>query len=760
MTNHRIAKALEVTGMVQGVGFRPFVYKLAKAHHIAGDIANTPAGVTIHAEGIQKNIISFCRDLTKKRPPLAIITKISSHAAALQGLDAFRIRKSERTGSFSALIPPDVAVCDDCLGELFDPHNRRYLYPFINCTNCGPRYTITGNIPYDRPATSMHVFKMCDKCRAEYDDPTDRRFHAQPNACDECGPHVWLMDNRRRNIRSKNPVEQAAFLLKKGHVVAVKGLGGFHLAADATNHDAVRRLRKGKHREEKPFALMSYGLDEIGAYARYHEEDKALLVSPRRPIVILRKKRSHPISEFVAPRNKYFGVMLPSTPLHYLLLRRYFTALVMTSGNIQNEPISIENEDALKRLSSIADYFLFNDRDIYCRNDDSIVQMAAGKARLLRRARGYVPAPVWLKNEVPHILGCGAEQKNTVCLAKGRTAFLSQHIGDLKGMDTLEFFKSTVSHMTDLIQVNPEIIACDLHPDYLSSRYARNQTDDAHRIEVQHHHAHIASCMAENRINGPVIGLAFDGTGYGTDGHIWGGEVLIADQKEFKRKAHLAYVRMPGGTAAVKEPWRMAVSYVYEAMGDVCGELNLPVFQRDEPKAVDMITEMIKKNVNSPNTSSMGRLFDGVSAILGIRGVGSYDGQAAMELEMTAGSLPEEMYAYEWTREEVRIIPTGPIITGVVHDMKRGLRRSYISAKFHATLIHLFTRLCDEIRAESHINQVALSGGVFQNHILLTGLIRALVRERFQVHTHCLVPANDAGISLGQVVISAALAQA
>ena len=752
------ARELKVEGIVQGVGFRPFVYQLANRFGLKGEVANTSSGVSIHIEGLKDDIEAFCRNLVQKHPPLAHITEVSIHPKSVEGFKSFSIIKSQSESLRSALISPDVSVCDDCLQELFNPNDRRFKYPFINCTNCGPRYTIIDDIPYDRPNTSMKHFLMCDTCQAEYDDPSNRRFHAQPNACAVCGPYVSLYDNKRQKIDVPDAIEKTAELLKLGHIAAIKGLGGFHLAADAENDAAVARLRQRKHREEKPFAIMSFDLDRISRYAHIEPEEKALLTSMQRPIVLLRKKISHTISEGVSPRNKYFGTMLPYTPLHALLLDRGFTALVMTSGNLSEEPIAIDNEDAFERLGNIADYFLIHNRDIYLRSDDSIVRQTAGAPRFFRRSRGYVPVPIFLNKKLPSILACGAELKNTICVTKENRAFLSQHIGDLENLSTFEFLSMTIEHMKRILDVDPVIIAFDLHPDYLGTRYALEQVH-VEKIQIQHHHAHIVSCMAENRIDGPVIGLSFDGTGYGSDGTVWGGEILVAEGGQFSRAAHLAYAPMPGSTAAIKEPWRMAVSYLYETFGDEFWNLNLPVLKEIEDKKIKFIVDMISKQVNSPLTSSLGRPFDGIASIVGLRNHVHYEGQAAMELEMTADESIRETYDYEWVSDGVYRILTEPIVRNVVEDMNKNVPVSKISSKFHHTLIRLFSDLCEVIRRDTGLKRVVLSGGVFQNAMLLAGFIPVLEKKGFTVYTHQLVPTNDGGISLGQAIAAAAIAE-
>jgi len=758
MKENYIARKLKINGIVQGVGFRPFVYNLANKFRLKGEVANNSSGVFIHIEGTSENIESFCSNLFQTHPPLAHFSEISFKEKPVEHFKDFSIVKSISGNLSSTFISPDVSVCDDCLRELFDPDDCRYQYPFINCTNCGPRYTIINDIPYDRQGTSMKDFKMCHRCEAEYNNPSNRRFHAQPNACDDCGPHVSLQDNTGKNIQSNNPVEKTARLLKKGYIVAIKGLGGFHFAADAANNDAVVRLRKRKHHEEKPFAIISYSSGQIREYAFIKPEEEKLLNSIRRPIVLLRKKEPNSLAKEVSPNNKYFGVMLPYTPLHYLILSFGFTALIMTSGNISEEPIAIDNEDAFDRLGSIADYFLIHNRNIYLRSDDSIIKRTAGKTRFIRRSRGYVPAPVFLKQSVPQILACGAELKNTVCLTRGKTAFISQHIGNLENPATNEFFHLTIDHLKRILDIDPEIIACDLHPDYLSTHYAEEQ-HGVELIRVQHHHAHIASCMAENKLDDTVLGLSFDGTGYGTDGCIWGGEILIVEPERFRRAASLSYVPMPGSAAAIKEPWRMAISYLYDAFGEEFRNLDLPLLKEIEEKKIKIIIEMISKKINSPLTSSIGRLFDGIAAIIGIKNHVSFEGQAAMELEMLADNNRKSTYDYEWLSGNTYKVFTRPIVCGVVKDMEAGMHPSGISSKFHMTLIKLFSELCVVIRKDSGLNRIVLSGGVFQNSILLTGFIKSLEEKNFKVFTHTKVPANDGGISLGQAIVAAAIAK-
>jgi hydrogenase maturation protein HypF len=757
MTDALTANRLEINGIVQGVGFRPFIYQLANHYGLKGEVANTATGVSLVLEGPENDIRQFIDDLPIKKPPLAHIVDVSATPETVKGFAAFSIVKSRGSAARATLISPDVMVCDDCLAEMRDPVDRRFGYPFINCTNCGPRYTIIDDIPYDRPKTSMRHFRMCALCQAEYDDPDNRRFHAQPNACPVCGPRVTLCDAGGKAIDTVDSIADAASRIRDGNIVAVKGLGGFHLAVDATHADAVARLRRRKRREEKPLALMCSSLDRIRAIAHVGEAEERLLVSIQRPIVLLKRRENTPIAASVSPRNRYFGIMLPYTPLHHLLLDAGFAALVMTSANLSEEPIAIDNAEAFRRLGEIADAFLVHDRKIYLRSDDSIVRYSAGHMRPIRRSRGYVPVPVFLKNEMPPILALGAELKNTVCLTRGKQAFVSQHIGDLENRATDDFFRLTVEHLKRILDIDPQIVACDLHPDYMSTRYAR-KLDDIARIEVQHHHAHIAACMAENHVDGPVIGLSFDGTGLGTDGTIWGGEVLVADYRSFNRAAHLAPVPMPGSAAAIREPWRMAVSHLYAAFGDQLGSLPLPFLRSLDKKRLDILLAMMEKQINSPLTSSLGRLFDAVAAIVGLRDQVAFEGQAAMELEMILDDTESGSYDFSWEDrgdDPIRI-PNAPIIRGVVRDLRQGLSAATISARFHNTLIILFDQLCRHLRVATGIGQVALSGGVFQNNRLLVGLSTALEKSGFELITHRLVPTNDGGLSLGQAVVAAA----
>jgi len=680
-----VRRQIEVSGIVQGVGFRPYVYRLATGRHLRGTIHNTSAGVTIEIQGPAETVQDFVEHLPAEAPPLARITSLAVHDVPCNGDQDFRIVHSYEGEEVRTLISPDVAICPDCLHELFDPNDRRYDYPFINCTNCGPRFTIIRDIPYDRPSTSMAKFPMCPACLAEYENPLDRRFHAQPNACWECGPRVELWDKSGRRIECRDPIAEGACGLQAGLVVAVKGLGGFHLAVDATNPAAVAMLRQRKRRVEKPFAVMVPDLQAAQEICELDETASSVLQSIQRPIVLLPKKTPSLIPDEVAPFNRYLGIFLPYTPLHYLLLAvGGFKALVMTSGNLSEEPIAIDNREAVNRLNGLADYFLVHNRDILLRCDDSVVRVAGGVTRQLRRSRGFVPVPVFLKDDQPSVLSVGGELKNTICLTKGKHAFLSQHVGDLENVESYSFFHEAIRHLERILEIRPEIIAYDLHPDYFSTKWALQQSG-ARLVGVQHHHAHIASCMAENHLEGRVIGFALDGTGYGTDGHIWGGEVLIAGYEDFERAAHLEYVPLPGGAAAIREPWRMAVSYLAHHFGREFLNLDIPfVRQLDRPK-VDLLLRMMDQGVNSPLTSSCGRLFDAVAALIGIRQQVNYEAQAAIELEMAmAPSEDETGYPLELAPDDDGwIISTRPVFESLLDDLGRNLPGAEISRRFH-----------------------------------------------------------------------------
>jgi len=744
-----------IRGIVQGVGFRPFVYQLAKKNGLGGYVVNTSEGVDIEVEGELQKVEAFFGQIQADSPPLARITSVETHYLPYYHYQDFVIHPSRIGAQQSVLISPDICICEDCLKEMNDPGDHRYRYPFINCTNCGPRYTIIRDIPYDRDNTTMASFTMCERCQREYDDPMNRRFHAQPNACFDCGPHVSLHDHAGHVLRGIDPVGKTRELLKEGKIVAIKGIGGFHLACDATNGNAVTLLRERKNREEKPLAIMSSSLEKVKQYALVGTIEAATLSSKERPIVLLPKKEGSAIAEQVASGNRYFGVMLPYTPLHYLILGEDFLALVMTSGNLSEEPIAINNDEAFRRLSGIADYFLVHNRDIYMRNDDSVARVVGEKVRMIRRSRGYVPVPIFLPFDVRPTLACGPYLSNTICIAQGEHAFLSQHVGDLENLEASESFDLTVEHLQDILEIEPVLVACDLHPDYYSTQYALRQKA-VPRVSVQHHHAHIAGCMAENGIDGKVIGIALDGTGYGSDGTLWGGEILIADYGHFERAGHFQYVPLPGGEAAIREPWRMALSLLYPAFGKDLFDLPIEFVKRlDQGKARNILT-MIEKKINCPLTSSCGRLFDGIAALVGVRDRVSYKGQAAIELEMEMGE-GEGLYPVTVPERGEYIIPQNPIIHGVVSDLRQGVDRGTIIRKFHNTLVKIFTDVCLTLQQKYSLNRVCLSGGVFQNVFLLENLEKALSALDFEVYTHSMVPPNDGGIALGQVIVANAV---
>jgi hydrogenase maturation protein HypF len=749
-----------VRGMVQGVGFRPFVYSLAQRRALRGRVLNNTTGVLIDVEGEGREIDEFINDLRTKAPPLSSIESFErSDSLDHVNYSDFRIVESTGEGAKFVPISADIATCVDCLSELLNPNDRRYRYPFINCTNCGPRFTIIEDIPYDRAKTTMRDFEMCEACRAEYENPLDRRFHAEPTACSRCGPQLSLKDASGLEVElegaaGEDAISRVRRLLLNGMIVVIKGIGGFHLACDALNQKAVERLRQRKYREDKPFALMASSLDVVGRYCLVSEPEADLLASSRRPVVLLERRAGAVIPEAVAPRVTTLGFMLPYTPLHYLLLENLGRPLVMTSGNVSDEPICYEDEDASERLNKLADYFLFHDRRIHLRTDDSVVRVAGGREMLLRRSRGYAPAPVRTVFKFEReILACGAELKNTFCLARDHYAFVSHHIGDLENLETLSSFTEGIEHYRRLFHLQPEVLAYDLHPEYLSTKYANSLDDIQTKIGVQHHHAHVASCMADNNVEGEVIGVAMDGLGFGTDGRMWGGEFFIANFLEAERIAHLEYVPLPGGAKAIREPWRMAAVYLHRTFGDDFLKLNLPFVRRMDARAWGTLNKMIAVDMNSPETSSMGRLFDAVSSMLGLRETVNYEGQAAIELEALAGRAGVQGYEFE-IDEGTGVIKAEALIRRVVEDLLNGLPPPEISAQFHLGVARLIATLARHTRTARRLNRVVLSGGVFQNAFLLENVCRMLKVDGFEVYTHSRVPANDGGISFGQAAIA------
>jgi hydrogenase maturation protein HypF len=758
---------IHVSGIVQGVGFRPFVYNLATRLGLSGCVRNTSAGVDIAVDGPQEALEAFIKSLREEAPPLARIDDFEVSLGEPAGFDGFEILHSEAIPDAFQPISPDVAICGDCLRELFDPGDRRYRYPFINCTNCGPRFTIIQDIPYDRPKTTMSRFPMCPDCAREYADPADRRFHAQPVACPVCGPRVWLEQRNagkfERSLGDEDAIRAARQLLIDGRIVAIKGLGGFHLACDATNPQAVSELRRRKLRVDKPFALMMLDLRSVQQHCILEEAERGLLESTARPIVLLRRKPGSDIAQDVAPGQDWIGVMLPYTPLHYLLFADaleasgpVFPPLVMTSGNLSEEPIATDNEEARTRLASLADAFLMHDRDIYIRCDDSVVRVVApGMPSIypLRRSRGYTPFPVKLPWQAPPLLAAGAELKNTFCITNRRYAFLSHHIGDMENYETLQSFEQGVAHFERLFRVKPEAIAYDLHPNYLASRYAvqRAGRESLESIGVQHHHAHIAACMAENELDGsqPVIGVAFDGTGYGDDGAIWGGEFLIADYMGYQRRLHLDYFRLPGGDAAIRHPARIAVALLW-SLG-LGWDPRLDAVHDFDATELDTIRAQLERGLNAPSTSSMGRLFDAAAALAGVRQRVNYEAQAAIEFEALASEAVDSEYRFEIGTATISVKPA---IEALLKDVFSGVPRPVISRRFHDGLARMVTEASSGIRLETGINDVVLSGGVWQNITLLRRTLSLLHDAGFRVYIHRAVPPNDGGLALGQAAIA------
>ncbi|MGD0437383.1 MAG: carbamoyltransferase HypF [Bryobacteraceae bacterium] len=746
-------RQIHIRGIVQGVGFRPFVYNLAHRHRLSGYVLNSSAGVLIEVEGSDASLALFVSELSDEAPPLAQIEDLTVATLAPAGYEGFVIRESLDEPGKLAPVSPDVATCDDCARDFRTPGNRRRGYPFTNCTNCGPRYTITRKVPYDRPLTTMACFPMCERCLKEYEDPADRRFHAQPNACPECGPSLALALPFERGADNLAILREVRRLLREGRILAIKGLGGFHLACDALNEPAVRLLRERKKRSDKPFALMAPDLAAAERFCAISDAERVTLTSPRHPIVILPRRSDAGLPETLAPGNNTLGVMLPYTPLHHLLFDREFQALVMTSGNLSEEPIVTGNREAVQRLSRVADAFLLHNRDIHTRVDDSVVRVFQDRERVLRRSRGYAPFPIVLSFPVAEILACGAELKNTFALTKDHHAFLSQHIGDLENYETLVFYKETLERMKELFRIAPTAVAYDLHPMYLSTKLAL-EMEGGEKIGVQHHHAHIASCMAENGVADKVIGVAFDGTGYGTDGKIWGGEFLLADFAGFERRAHFRYIPLAGGDTAVREPWRLALSYLLDTFGAQAGSLDFPLWRRVPSKKVAAVRSMIERGINTVQTSACGRLFDAVASLVGLRDEVNFEAQAAIELEMSALPGVDALYPFEIGAGDPWEIDFRPGIESIVSDVLAAKSTGWIAAAFHNTIAAIVVEICGRLRTAEGINRVCLSGGTFQNMYLLERSVSGLRARGFEVFLHARVPPNDGGISLGQAVIA------
>ena len=752
-----------VVGIVQGVGFRPYVHRLAGELELAGYVLNDDRGVLLEVEGGGEAVASFLERLPADAPPLATVEQVAAEDVEPTGETGFTIAASEHRGEPLALVSPDMATCEACLAELFDPADRRHRYPFINCTDCGPRFTIVRGVPYDRPLTTMAGFEMCDPCRAEYEDPTQRRFHAQPNACPVCGPSLRLYDSGARPLEEHDPLAVVAEAWDAGLVVAIKGLGGFHLACRADREDAVAALRSRKQREDKPFALMTPDLETAHAIVELTAAEETLLTGRERPILIARRRPGTSVAPSVAPGTPDLGVMLPYTPLHHLLLADARTTLVMTSGNTSDEPIAYHDEDALGRLAGIADLYLLHDRPIETRTDDSVVR-SLGTLRerplIFRRARGYVPTSVALPlaTERP-LLACGAELKSTFCVAKGERAWVSHHIGDLKNYETLLSFEEGVSHFERLFAVEPEVVVHDLHPDYLSTSYAQGR-EGVELLGVQHHHAHLAACLAEHGEEGPALGAIFDGTGYGTDGTVWGGELLAGGLADFTRVGRLFAVRMPGGEAVVREPWRMACSWLLAA-GQVedPGDLRLPpaLEGRVPPEKWRAVAGLAKGGLAAPETSSMGRLFDAVAALCGLRTEVTYEGQAAIELEAVADPLERGAYPLPVVEAPEGLLLDGrPTVTTVLTDVEDGASPATVAARFHNSVAAATAEACAALAASHGLETVVLSGGVFQNRLLIERTVPALEAAGLRALVPELLPPGDGGISYGQAAVAAA----
>ncbi|NSW51419.1 MAG: carbamoyltransferase HypF [Anaerolineae bacterium] len=753
---------INIRGIVQGVGFRPFVYSLAREHHLNGWVLNSSSGVQIEVDGTPAQLAAFSADLRAKMPPLAKIDEIQQESIPPQSFTGFEIRHSlPQAGEFIP-VSPDTSICEDCRRELFDPADRRYRYPFINCTNCGPRFTIIRDIPYDRPYTAMADFPLCADCRMEYENPLDRRFHAQPVACDVCGPQVWYQEDGAVFARKDDAIQNARKALQNGKILAVKGLGGYHLACDAANPFAVAELRRRKRRSDKPFALMAFDLETVETHCCVPPQEAEILISRQKPIVLLQRKPGCSLPAELAPGQLTLGFMLPYTPLHLLLMEPatgFPPVLVMTSGNLSEEPIAYEDDDAIQRLSPLADGFLLHDRPIHISTDDSVVQVLRNDLYPIRRSRGYAPDPLVFNREFPQILAAGAELKNTFCLSRERYAFLSHHIGDLENYETERSFTEGIRHFEKLFRIQPQAIACDLHPAYLASAYAhrRAEQESLPLVEIHHHHAHLAACLAEHErwdTRQEVIGCIFDGTGYGTDGAVWGGEFLVGNIHHYERASHLPYVPQPGGDRATRKPAVMALAHLWQAQMAWNKSLPSCIALTEQEKSV--LDNQLTRQVNTPLTSSMGRLFDAVSSLIGIRHVVNYEGQAAIEMEAVASRTERGWYP-------IHVDPTShqidldPFWTSFLDEILQGIPQAVLAARFHNSIVQLTQTICCQLRQERQLNTVVLSGGVWQNRYLFNRTVSALETHGFEVLTHRQVPTNDGGIALGQLAGAASV---
>ena len=748
---------IQARGIVQGVGFRPFIYSLASRYHLTGWVRNTSRGVEIEVNGPAASLESFLTAIRSEHPPLSRIDELVSSRCAPSDFTTFEILASQAQPGQFMPVSPDVAICTNCQRELFDPADRRFRYPFINCTNCGPRFSIIRDIPYDRPNTTMSGFALCPDCQAEYEDPLDRRFHAQPVACPSCGPQVSFLSGGSLLAEREDAIQTARQWLKEGKILAIKGLGGYHLACDPTNAAAVSELRRRKKRSDKPFAIMAFNLTAIERHCFVSTAEKSLLESVQRPVVILEKRLDSTIVREAAPYQNTLGFMLAYTPLHLLLLEPRGGALdvlVMTSGNLSEEPIAYLDDEAFERLSPLADGFLVHDRPIHMRTDDSVARIVRHQPYLIRRARGYTPDSIRLPHTVPPILATGGELKNVFCLTRDAYAFLSHHIGDLENYETLRSFEDGIGHFERLFRIRPELIACDLHPDYMATRYARQLAQAANLplVLVQHHHAHLASCLADNAWNSPepVIGLSYDGTGLGPDQAIWGGEVLLGGYAAYHRLYHLSYIPLPGGDAATRHPSRVALAHLWQAGHE--WDPDLPPVQAQCENDRTVLRSMLEAKINSPYTSSMGRFFDAASALIGIRQEATYEGQAAIELEALADPAETGYYPFDISGDEFN--PT-PLWWAILRDWRRGVPQPVLAARFHNSLVELNLEICRRVRTQTGTSTVALSGGVWQNRLLLERTLQRLESSGFTVLIHHQVPTNDGGIALGQAMVAA-----
>ena len=740
---------IKIKGIVQGVGFRPFVYNLARNLQLGGWVLNNSQGVELEIEGGDESITAFLRELENGAPPLAIIDEISTTQCPLQGEVEFCITQSMDEGKNRAWVSPDVGTCKDCEKEIITSGDRRYRYGFTNCTNCGPRYSIIKDVPYDRGATTMKKFQMCLSCQKEYDDPRNRRFHAQPNACPICGPQ-YLLISQAGKVISGDVFNETRCLIAAGYIVAIKGLGGYHLACDARNEQAVSNLRQRKSREDKPFAVMCGSSEGVSTLCTLSLAEEKLLRSVKRPIVLLAKKDSYNLAESIAPGNAYLGVMLPYVPAHWLLLQPD-DVWVMTSGNVSDEPIAYDDQDAQERLAGIADYFLSHNREIYQPTDDSVVRLVADQQYILRRSRGFAPSPIRLYRELPPLLAVGAEVKNSFCLSQGKFAFMSPHIGDLENLSTYTAYLQSIDHYKKIFSIEPQAVAYDLHPEYLATQYALELGIPA--FGVQHHHAHIASVLAEHGLQEKVIGVAFDGTGYGGDGTLWGGEFLVADGYDFLRVGHCKYLPLPGGAKAIKEPWRLGAWVLYNLYGRNFANFDMKLSQQ-LLKGWELMIDATAKGINAPQTSSAGRIFDVAASILGLGTVIHYEGQAAVELELAAQKSQGRLLEYGISEGKLRVLDFMPTFAALVELVKQGGNINFLAACFHITVADAVVQMIRLIRQDTGLKKVALSGGVWQNKILLTKVVGMLQQDGFEIYTNQQVPLNDGGLALGQVLIA------